>query len=131
MLHSREILDCLVFLTSSEVATLLVPASEVPVPEAAQVISIVAVTAVVTATAAVFEVAVAVLGAGRFVRVAGVVVAVVDGKATSAFPNKNIQNRFGSIRAAKRACPSTLARYTNGHDFWMARTRSRNRFVSR
>jgi hypothetical protein len=39
--------------------------------------------------------------------------AVVDGKAISAFPEKNIQNRLGSVRAAGLR-PSTLARYEMG-----------------
>jgi hypothetical protein len=63
--------------------------------------------------------------------VAGVVVAVVDGKATSEFPDKSIQQRLGSVRTAKRAGPSTLARYTSGRVFWMARTRDQCRFVAR
>jgi hypothetical protein len=61
----------------------------------------------------------------------GLVVAVVDGKATSAFPDKSIQNRLGSVRAARRARPSTLARYGIGRVFWMVSRRGRNRFVSR
>ncbi len=43
-------------------------------------------------------------GAGKFV--AGVVVAVVDGKATSVFPDNNIQKRLGSVRTARSARPS-------------------------
>jgi hypothetical protein len=87
-------------------------------------------TAAVAATAAALEVAVAVAGVGRLT--AGVVVAVaVNGKATSAFPDKNIQHRLASVRVATSARPRTLARYAIGRAFWMARTRDRYIFVSR
>jgi ABC-type sugar transport system ATPase subunit len=42
---------------------------------------------------------------------AAAIVVVLDGKATSAFPDKSIQKLFGSVRAARSARPSTLARY--------------------
>jgi hypothetical protein len=62
---------------------------------------------------------------------AAAVVAVVDGKAASVFPDKIIQGRFASVRAASSARPSTLARHAIGRAFWMAWTRGRSRFVSR
>jgi hypothetical protein len=78
------------------------------------------------ATAATFAVAV---GVGRFA--AAAIVAVVDGKATSGFPDKSNQKLFASVRTARSARPSTLARYAIGRVFWMAQTRGRSRFVSR
>jgi hypothetical protein len=85
------------------------------------------------ATAATFAVeaaaAAACVGVGRLA--AGGTVVIVDGKATSGFPDKSIQNLFASVRAARRARPSTLAWYAIGRAFWMARTRGRSLFVSR
>jgi hypothetical protein len=46
-----------------------------------------------------------------------VVVAVVDGKATSGLPDKSIQKLFASARVARRACPRTLVRYAIGRVF--------------
>ena len=83
----------------------------------------------VAATAAAFEVPAAVADVGRLA--ATVIVVVVDGKAISAFPDKIIQKLFALLRAARRARPSTLARYSTGRVFWMARTRDRSLFVSR
>jgi hypothetical protein len=61
---------------------------------------------------------------------AAAIVAVVDGKATSGFPDKSNQKRLGSVRTARRARPRTLARYVIGRVFWMARRRGRSRFVT-
>jgi hypothetical protein len=80
-------------------------------------------------SSAAFEVAAAVAGVGRFT--AGVVLEVVDGKATSAFPDIIIHTLSGSIRKATSVSPSTLARYVIGRVFWMARTRGRSQFVWR
>jgi hypothetical protein len=98
-----------------------------------------AVTVAVVTTGAKFDVAaegvgrlaaaVFVAGVGRFA--VSVVVTVVDGKATSAFIDKSIQKLFTSVRTARRARPSTLARYAIGRVFWMARTRGRSLLVSR
>ena len=63
----------------------------------------------VAIAAVTFEVAAAVAGVGRFA--ASVVVAAVDGKAISAFPDKSIQKLFASLRAARSARPSSLVRY--------------------
>jgi hypothetical protein len=62
---------------------------------------------------------------------AAAIVIAVDGKATSAFPDKSIQKELGSVRTARSAQPNTLARYGIGRVFWMARRRGRNLFVSR
>mgnify|MGYP000172994726 CR=1 FL=1 len=59
------------------------------------------------------------------------IVAVLDGKATSGFPDKSIQKLFASLRVARRARPSTRVRYEVGRVIWMARTRGRSSFVSR
>ena len=105
----------------------MISTAEASVVEAAR--SAVTVTAEVMVTAAVFELALALLGSRRFV--AAAIVAVVDGKATSAFPDKSIQKLFASLRAARRACPSTPVRYGIGRVVWMARTRGRSLFVAR
>jgi hypothetical protein len=83
--------------------------------------------AALIANAAIIEVVVAVVE--RFT--AAVIVVVPDRKATSAFPDKSIQNLFASVRTARSAHPSTLARYAIGRVFWMATRRARSRFVSR
>jgi hypothetical protein len=72
---------------------------------------------------------VAVAGVGMLA--AAAIVVLLDGKATYAFPAKSIQKRFGSLRTARSARPSTLAQYAVGRVFWIARRRGRSRFVSR
>ncbi len=52
---------------------------------------------------------VAVAGVGRLAAVT--IVFVLDRKATSGFADKSIQTRFALVRDARRARPSTLARY--------------------
>ena len=66
-----------------------------------------------------FEVTTAV-GTGRFA--AGIVVAVVGGKVTSAFPDKSIQKLFALVREARRARPRSLVRYAILGEFfgWQA-----------
>jgi hypothetical protein len=89
------------------------------------------VTEAPAATFAVEGAAAVAAGVGRLA--AGVVVAIVvlvDGKATSGFPDKSIQKRLGSLCTARKARPRTLARYVIGRVFWMARRRGRSRFVS-
>jgi hypothetical protein len=61
----------------------------------------------------------AVADVGRFS--AGVVVAVVGGKVTSAFPDKSIQKRLGLARTARSARLSSLAQDVIRRIFWMAR----------
>jgi hypothetical protein len=77
------------------------------------------------------EAAAVIAGVERFAATGTAIVVVLDGKATSAFPDKSIQKIFASVRDARRARPGTLARYTIGRVFWMASRRGRNRFVSR
>jgi hypothetical protein len=79
------------------------------------------------ATAATFEVEVAAAIVGVSGRFAVAIVVVPDENATSAFPDKSIQKRLGSVRTARSARPRTLARYGIGRVLCMARTR----FVSR
>jgi hypothetical protein len=61
------------------------------------------------------EVAEAKAGEGKFATAS--IVVLLDGKATSAFPDKNIQNIFALARVDRRARPSNLARYAIGRVF--------------
>jgi hypothetical protein len=94
----------------------------------AVVVKVGTIKAATAATLAV-EVAAVVAGVGRFI---AAIVVDLDGKATSAFPDKSIQNLFASVRVdRRRAKPSTLARYAMERGFWMVRRRGRSLFVSR
>jgi hypothetical protein len=77
----------------------------------------------VTAATFVVEVAAAPVDVAGSLAIAGVIVALADGKETSGFPDKIIQKLLTSVRADRRARPSTLARYVIGRVFgWHERT---------
>jgi hypothetical protein len=96
-------------------ALVTVAAAALGGPRAAVVVKVDNTDAVTAATFAV-EVGVAVAGVGRFA--AAAIAVVLDGKATSAFPDNSIQKLFTSVRTATSARLSTLARYVIGREFW-------------
>jgi hypothetical protein len=81
-------------------------------PPVAVVVKADVIKAVTAAGAATFVVEVAVVGVGRLSVAA--IVGVLEGNITSIFPDKTIQRRFASLRADRRALPTTLVRYVIG-----------------